>query len=435
MVLGLGVSGRAAVSALLSNRQTVQGVDDQWEQLEDDAEIQALVSQGLQGGSSPSWEGVHRLITSPGVPPEHPVLQEAAQRGVAVIAEVEWGLERLPNRAVAVTGTNGKTTVTELCAHLLRHAGLSATAAGNNGVPICGLDLDAETVLVLELSSFQIDGFSKARFEAAVLLNLSPDHLDRYGTMEVYARSKARLGKLLLDEGVFWVQDRCIEQFPGVFNALPHKSFGCNEAETDAVLLSEGLSLEGVEYILPVEYMAMGKNDRLNVLAALLLCKELGVPLEDCLGGIQSFRKPEHRVEWVASADGVSFFNDSKGTNVEAVIHAIDCMPGPVHLIAGGVDKGGSYEPWLEAFEGRVQQVYLIGEASERIADSLAPHYVSIRCEHLEDALDRACTQAKTGESILLSPGCSSFDQFRNYAHRGTEFKRLVCERLGAEKR
>lgn len=431
VVLGLGKSGRAAASALADRGYDVIAVDDCWGMQSSQHEHRALVDRGVRCGTAIDWTGVDRLVVSPGIPPMHPQLAEARRRGIAVIGEMELGLSLLPNPCVAVTGTNGKTTVTLLCVEMLRAAGISARAVGNIGVPVSSLQVEPEEVLVVELSSFQIDTMHSPRFCAAVLLNLSADHLDRYGSMKAYATSKARLAQLLLPGGPFWVQDQVYQNYPDVFQQANLALFG-NEPSSQLRCDSAACLRWGdTAYPFPEAAGSLSVNDRLNVAAALLLATEVGACPQACLLALLSFRKPEHRVEFVSKSGGVCYFNDSKGTNVDAVIHAVQCVPGTIRLIVGGRDKGGSYQPWLHAFRGRVIKIYAIGEASDRIASSLESEYDVQKCGDLETAIGQILEDVSEGESVLLSPGCSSYDQFQNYEERGRVFKRLLGERLG----
>ena len=429
-ILGLGLSGIAAARKLLSAGASVRAWDDKLatEPLTD--EMQALVNEGLVVDQE-GWMLCDEVVTSPGVPPSHPIYKAAVADSIPICNEVELALRYLPNPCVGVTGTNGKTTVTLLVEHLLRAAGVEARAVGNIGVPLCSLDCKPSEVLVVELSSYQIDTMRSPRLTAGVVLNVTPDHLERYGTMDAYAASKFRLGDLVLPRGDFWVEVDAARTFSNVLGKRRPRLYG----DSPGLGLSVGSATirndRGIEYIFPLGYTPKSKHDRLNCAAALALCLPFIEDPELVLNGLATFSKPEHRLETVACIDGVTYINDSKGTNVAAVLHAIESLPGRLWLIAGGVDKRGSYEPWKAAFAGRVCGVALIGQAAERIRADIGDAVACVDCGSLEEAVVWARGQALEGDSVVLSPGCSSFDMFRSYAHRGDVFKRLVAELEG----
>ncbi len=432
-VLGLGLSGLAAAGKLLEEGAKVKAWDDSLSTRDPSEHLKALLGRGLELDPE-GWMTSDECIVSPGIPPTHPIYAAAVADGIPVSGEVELALRSLPNPCVAVSGTNGKTTVALLAAHLLRSAGVSARAVGNIGVPLCQLDCPPSEVLVIELSSYQIDTMRSPRLSAAALLNITPDHLDRYGSMEAYAASKARLGDLLLPRGEFWVEGETAQLYSSQFSSRKPRLYGCGGG-WDMNVGAESLRTDrGIEYILPLGYRTKSKHDRLNSAAALALCMPFCAEEDGFLRALETFVKPEHRLESVACIDGISYVNDSKGTNVAAVQHAVDSTAGPLWLIAGGVDKGGSYGPWKEAFKDKVQGLALIGEAAARIRSDLGEAMLCHDCDSLADAIEWTRAKARKGDTVLLSPGCSSFDMFRNYAHRGEEFKRLVCELEGVVK-
>lgn len=385
IVLGMGVSGRGAARFLRGRG----------------AEVVCLDRKGGEGilsdrGPIP-WDGVEQLVLSPGIAPHHPVVREAEARGVEVVGEVELAFRFLRNRCVGITGTNGKTTVTLLVAHVLNAVGMKAEPVGNVGTSL----LDAgEGILAIELSSYQLETVRTRRLEAAVILNVTPDHLDRYGSMEAYRAAKARIGEVLLPGGTLWVS-----RDSGI----------------------AGRCFEGnVETISRLDYTIRGRPERQNLEAAYALVAGFGVTVEAFLAAVETFRKPAHRIEWVRTWRGISFYDDSKGTNIDAVRHAVALFDKPIHLLAGGVHKGASYRPWLEALRGKVVRIVAYGEAAELMERELGSEIPVVRRDKFADAFCEIAAGAQEGEIVLLSPGCSSFDQFTDYAHRGAIFQELV---------
>ncbi len=382
LVLGLGKSGLAAALLLKQQGYEVIGID-----------------QKLAEPPPFDWSLISLIVASPGVPPSDLMYQEALKREIEVIGEAELALRSFNQPAVAITGTNGKTTVTLLVAHILNQAGIKARALGNVGDPLATYVLhpDPSEVAVVELSSYQLETLSAQVFDAAVLLNVTPDHLDRYGEMLPYVQAKCRLQNCLKPKGIFYVQARAAEEWH--------------------------------ECLLPEFHLfavQRRSHEQENEEAAWLLCQSFGVTREQFQKGLDSFSKPPHRIEFIDEINGIKFFDDSKGTNLDAVIQAVKVMPGPVILIVGGVDKGASYLAWKEPFSNSVKRLIAFGEAAFKIESELSPYFIVDRVKTLDEALQKAQDSAKAGDCVLLSPGCSSFDQFRDYVHRGEEFQRIV---------
>jgi len=400
LVIGLGISGKGAMALLQHLGWETVGYDDHLPH------------------TFSSWNNIELVVVSPGVPPAHPLVQEAGQRGIETIGEIELACRHLKNRMLGVTGTNGKTTVTLLAAHLLQESGYRAIAVGNVGTPLSMevLAHPPNTLFVTELSSFQIDTMSTRCLEGGVLLNVTPDHLDRYGTIENYAASKLRMQDLLKAEAPFYVYAPTHRQFP----ARSATTYGLTP---DAAWWSEGKTLFYDQK--PVTDVPALKGHNLeNFIAAFVLCSPWGVKSAD----YQTFQKPRHRIEFVREWEGITFFDDSKGTNLDAVMRAVETFTQPLILIAGGVDKGAPYLPWIQSFKGKVTTIFALGEAAEKIEKELGDAFSVNRVATLEQAVWQSAQVAKRGDVVLLSPGCASYDMFRNYAHRGEEFQRLVRE-------
>ncbi|HSX11612.1 MAG TPA: UDP-N-acetylmuramoyl-L-alanine--D-glutamate ligase [Chlamydiales bacterium] len=396
LVIGYGVSGRAAAAFLIQQGYNVVVVDKK-------------KSLGVLPDSDDiPLDGISQVILSPGVPPTHPLVQKALKQNIEVIGEIELGFRNMRNRCFGVTGANGKTTTVLLTTHILNSAGKKARALGNVGDSLTGylIDADPEEILVIELSSFQLETLHVRCLEAAIVLNITPNHLDRYPNMEAYAEAKARIQEC----GKTYVSNQVKEEFGTLF-----KQAELFEKEVD--LLNH------------LSYTQLGMPSKQSVQAAYLICARCGVTNDDFLRGVKSFRKPPHRIEWVAEIDGVSYYNDSKSSNIHSVMHAVERFPGPLVLIIGGVHKGSSYLPWAKSFNGKVRAIVAYGEAAPIMEKELAALFPFQRVEKFAEAVERARREAKVKETVLLSPGCSSYDQFQSYEHRGEEFKRLVKER------
>jgi UDP-N-acetylmuramoylalanine--D-glutamate ligase len=422
LVIGLGKSGRAAYELLLQEGYRVIGTDDNADLLT------KLVSQGIHVDPHPRIEEFDQVVLSPGVPPTHPLYIKARELKKEIIGEAELALSRLQQPCIGITGTNGKTTVTLLTEHILTASGLKARALGNVGTPLTSYKGNDQEIMVVELSSFQLELMKTSVVDIGIILNITPDHLDRYTTMEEYAQAKCRLQNLMKSTGIFWVHQCVVKNFKPLLK-LNYQTYGTDyhcTCWTDRTALRAG---EKIETILPIRYRDLGRHESENVLAAWILCKKFGVSPSAFFAGLETFKKPAHRIEFVATLDGIDYFNDSKGTNIDATIKAVEAMTKNVILIAGGVDKGASYEPWKKSFIGKVKQVFAIGQASARIAQELKPEFEVEIVSTLQDAVECARRRAQAGMSILLSPGCSSYDMFRDYAHRGDEFKKFVLER------
>lgn len=429
LVVGLGISGRSAAEFLLSRGAHVFGTDSNITRIQQNAHVVTLESQGLRIVSEHEAIDVTHfdlLIVSPGVPPTHPLYQAAKRAGIEVIGEIELACRFIKQTVLGITGTNGKTTVTLLVAHVLRKCGRSARALGNMGVPLTSEFIDEKgtrylEIAVVELSSFQLETLHSRVIDAAVVLNITPDHLDRYGNMEEYASSKMHIADCIKTDGALYLEQKCFQEYGYLLACLKPKIYGYS-SDCD-------VSIETFKGLLPLAYTEKPNHDIENLMAAYGLCKEVGITADQFVEAALTFQKPPHRIQFVKASAGVSYYNDSKGTNIDAVIRAVEVMKGPIILIAGGVDKGAPYTPWLEAFVGKVKCICAIGQASVKIQEQLSQQVPVKVFESLEAAVKYAASLAKAGDNVLLSPGCSSYDMFRDYAHRGEEFIRIV-ERL-----
>jgi UDP-N-acetylmuramoylalanine--D-glutamate ligase len=325
-----------------------------------------------------------------------------------VIGEIELGFRHLKNRSFGITGSNGKTTTVLLTTHILNSAGIKARALGNVGESLTGYLIGADPleILVIELSSFQLETLKARKLEIGMILNITPNHLDRYASMQEYAEAKALIQNVSEE---LYISSQVQDEFGILFK-------NANNFE------------KNVELINNLSYTQLGMPSKQSVQAAFLLCKRCGVTDVEFLRGLQTFKKPPHRIEWVAEIDGVSYYNDSKSSNIDSVMHAVERFEGPLVLIIGGLHKGSSYKPWIEKFRGKVRSIIAYGKAAPIMEFELSSHFPFHKVDRFADAVKRAKSEAKKKETVLLSPGCSSYDQFESYEHRGECFKRLVRE-------
>jgi UDP-N-acetylmuramoylalanine--D-glutamate ligase len=405
VVLGLGVSGRSTIRFLLTQGRKIVGVDDS---LSIDKELQEFVDRGVEFSDSTLpqlLDDVEFLVKSPGVPETHGLVIKAKGSSIPVIGDIELVTGMLGNLpCIGVTGTNGKTTVSLLIEHILQCSGKNVKVCGNVGVPITDVVMGSTCDgLVIELSSYQLETLKTPFLDVAVILNITPDHLDRYASFEKYRQAKLKIFSLLNSDGV----------------AIAHDSVSVDNGDR--------LAHYGSHETLPAAVLDVFRlHDLDNIEAAFMVCRKLGLSDDQLLDGLFSFKKPPHRIEFVSSVRGVSYYNDSKGTNVDAVKKAVDVMDGNVVLIAGGVDKGSSYASWKDCFSGKVKMICAIGEAASKLEKQLGSELTIRTFGELDQAIAHAVEVSAPGDNILLSPGCASFDMFRNYQHRGDEFKRIV---------
>ena len=334
-------------------------------------------------------------------------------------------------RVVGVTGTNGKTTTTALVGHIFERAGLTVQVGGNIGRPVLSMVETATpaTWNVLELSSFQLEATQSFRCHVAAVLNVTPDHFDRHRDMRTYVAAKARIlePQKPEDAAVLNFDDAICRDFASLARGRT-VWFSRTRALDEGVWVDGGWIVRDGRRVSSVDLPIRGPHNLENALAATAVAGEAGLPDEAIAAGLKSFRPVEHRLERVRELDGVAYYNDSKATNVDAAIKAIESFDSGLWLILGGRDKGADYTALLEPMKGRVKQVLLIGEAAELIAEQFGDRVELERAGDLAAAVRRAREGAAPGDVVLLSPACASFDQFKSYGHRGREFKRLVEE-------
>jgi UDP-N-acetylmuramoylalanine--D-glutamate ligase len=451
LVVGLARSG-AAIARLLAGRgETVLGVDSgQPEEAEGLEGAGVEVSLGVDG--TRLLDRARTLVKSPGVSQDAPVIAAARERGIEVTGELELAWRSIPNEFCAVTGTNGKTTTTELLGHLYRSAGRPVAVAGNVGTPLASLvgHVDAAATVICETSSFQLEDSSAFSPECAVFINLAPDHLDRHGSLEGYLEAKLRIfaNQGNDDVAVFNGQTpelrgrdlggcaRRVRFCPAVGSSAGFVADVDVGADPDCELsMRGGVIFAGDEPLLRAdELRLLGAHNVENAMAAAAAALASGLPRESVAEGLRSFEGVPHRLERVRELDGVLYVNDSKATNVASALAGIESFAEGVHLIAGGRPKQESFAPLVEAVKARCVACYLIGEAAERLGRELAPAAdagVEIQdCGSLERAVEAASKAAAPGQIVLLSPACASFDAFEDFEARGERFRELV-EALG----
>jgi len=433
LVVGLARSGQAAARLLTERGETVRGVDSGNPQ-EAGRLSEAGVEVFLESDGLALLEGTRTVVKSPGVPREAPVIAAALERGIDVVGELELAWRALPNRFLAVTGTNGKTTTVELLGHVYRGAGEPVAVAGNVGTPLSELvgQVEPDATVICEASSFQLEDTSFFAPECAVILNLAPDHLDRHGDLQSYLAAKLRIfaNQGNDDVAVFNADD---PELSGIdLGGCARRLAFCSGAGPDCeVALAEGTIFYDGEPLLAVDELGLfGEHNVDNAMAAAAAALSMGIDREAVREGLRSFAGVPHRLEQVAEIDGVRFVNDSKATNVASAVVGIRAFESGVHLILGGSEKGEPFAPLLEPVRERCAAAYLTGDTAGRLAAELAPAAAAgvalRRCEDLEDAVGRAAAAAAPGEVVLLSPACASFDAFENFERRGERFRAIV---------
>jgi UDP-N-acetylmuramoylalanine--D-glutamate ligase len=434
LVVGVGKSGVAAARLLATHGAFVAIADDKDEaSLADRLHGLAGVPQErfLGGLREEAFRGRDLIVVSPGVPLSTPALAAARGRGVETIGEVELAARFVDEPLLGVTGTNGKSTTTALTAHLLQAAGKKVFAGGNLGDPLSnrvlqGGKLDAT---VCELSSYQLEGIAELRCAAATVLNVTPDHLDRYSSLDAYAAAKERIfqNQKPGDSAVLNLADARVAKMrtvPGV----ERRGFdprGRNAQAAGSVRAKGILAVDGAEYDLRAKSLR-GAHNAENALAALLLARHLGAPPWALQQGLDSYPGLPHRLEPIRTVDGVEWVNDSKATNVDSVEKSLSAFDQRVILIMGGRGKGAPYAPLRPLLQGRVSALLTIGEEAARIAEELGDLAPVTACGDLRTAVAQARKLARSGDTVLLSPACASYDQFRNFEDRGDQFKTLV---------
>ena len=440
LVVGSGISGIGAVEALyhagaralLFDENEKLNIEDVRAKIKPDIEVDIVI------GALPEEEKarIELVVLSPGVPTDTAFVEEFRKRGVKIWGEIELAYELGRGMVIAITGTNGKTTTTTLVGEIMAAHCKDVDVVGNIGNPytLTALDATEETVTVAEISSFQLETIERFKPQVSAILNITPDHLNRHHTMDNYAAAKEAVCKNQTQDEV------CVLNYENSYT----RAFGerCPARVvwfSSERRLEEGFYLEGEEIFQAKD----GVSERLmnihdmqlvgicnveNVMAAMAITLSCGVPMEEILSVVRSFHPVEHRIEVVATKRGVDYYNDSKGTNPDAAIQGIRAMDRPTVLIGGGYDKQSEYDEWIEAFEGKVKCLVLIGQTRERIAECARKHGLQdiVLADTFEEAFAVCVEKAQPGDAVLLSPACASWGMFPNYEVRGQRFKEMV---------
>lgn len=442
LVIGTGISGVGAAKLLcavgacplLFDENEKLTVDEVRKKLPEGVETEIIIGSL----SEDVKRGIEIVVPSPGVPVDTAFVEGFREMGVPVLGEIELGYLFSKGKLVAITGTNGKTTTTSLVGQIMKEYYGNVFVVGNIGNPYTesALKADESTVTVAEISSFQLETTDCFQPQVSAILNITPDHLNRHHTMENYVAVKERIAAKQTAGEV------CVLNYEDGYT----RDFG-NRCPAKAVFFSskrkleEGLYLDGEDICMAQDGREMrlmnihemnlvGMCNVENVMAAIAISMHMQVPMENILDTVKRFKAVEHRIEFVATKGGVDYYNDSKGTNPDAAIQGIRAMSKPTILIGGGYDKGSAYDEWIEAFDGKVKYLVLIGQTADKIEACARNHGMEaekiLRAENFEEAL-RTCTErAKTGDAVLLSPACASWGMFANYEVRGQMFKDYV---------
>lgn len=440
LVVGTGISGLGAVEALC-RVGAVPVLFDANDKLDRES-VRERFSPGVEAevilGELPAQtaEEVSLVILSPGVPTDTEFVQDFRDRGIQIWGEIELAYRIGRGRVVGITGTNGKTTTTSLVGEIMSAHCRHVDVVGNIGNPytLTALEAAEDTVTVAEISSFQLETVEQFRPDVSAILNVTPDHLNRHHTMENYAAAKEAIAANQTGE------QTCVLNYENGYT----RDFGdrCPARVvwfSSACRLEEGFYLDGEEIcqskdgettrLMNIHDMNLvGMCNVENVMAAIAITQAMGVPMETILSVVRQFKAVEHRIEFVATKRDVDYYNDSKGTNPDAAIQGIRAMSKPTVLIGGGYDKQSEYDEWIEAFDGKVKCLVLIGQTREKIADCARKHGVEniVLADSFEEAFEVCVNQAKPGDAVLLSPACASWGMFPNYEVRGRLFKELV---------
>lgn len=438
LVVGTGISGIAAVKLLSekgANIVLLEG-NDKLTASEIENKYDADLNIKLIIGELPEecMETLNLAVLSPGVPIDIPMVNAIREKGIQIIGEVELAYECARGQLLAITGTNGKTTTTALVGEIMKAAKESVFVVGNIGMPYTGYALETteDSVTVAEISSFQLETIQDFKPDVSAVLNISPDHLNRHYTMENYIRTKMDIAKnqgadeccvlnyedeelrrqaeMLSVPVVYFSSRRELEQ--GVY--LKGDTIYYRDGDTQEVCKTSELHL-------------LGTHNYENVMAAVAITRKAGVPMDVIRDAVKKFVAVEHRIEYVTEKNGVKYYNDSKGTNPDAAIKAIEAMVRPTVLIGGGYDKDATFDAWIDAFEGKVKSLILMGATKEKIAKACENKFDKITfVESLQEAVETASQQAQPGDAVLLSPACASWDMFTSYEQRGALFKEYV---------
>lgn len=424
LVLGLAKSGVGAIHLLRSAGAKVTGSDSR--KLTDLPDVQKLVKNSeisFTPDRETTLDHIDSIIVSPGIPLTHAIIQAAKHRGIPVYGEIELASEYLRGPILGITGSNGKTTTTAMVGHILKAAGVPCQVGGNIGFAATDMIATATFLQwnVLELSSFQLETIDRFHPQIASVLNVTPNHLDRHGTLDLYAAAKGNIFRNQRS-GDWAVQNAGNSISSGYTTAARVARFG-----GDAASINGGnIELFG-KALMPISAVQLpGQHNLENVMAAATMASLAGASHQAIAESVATFNGVRHRLEFIREFRGVRFYNDSKATSVDATLKAVEALSGPLWVILGGLDKGGSYMPLAGPLKQKAKSALLIGSAAPIIEKELSAHVSLDNCGTLETAIHSAVNQAQPGDTVLLAPACASYDQFKSYEHRGDMFRKLV---------
>lgn len=422
VVVGMARSGVAAVELLLEKGEQVRAVDQN--------PSQASVPIPVEPQTAAAFADADLIVLSPGVPPGVDVVEAARRRGAKVIGDLELAGWFMQGDIIGITGANGKTTTTALTGHILKSSGIPAQVGGNIGTPPASMVSTSRAGQwnVLELSSFQLETTQTFRARIGAALNVTPDHLDRHYTLENYIEAKARLfvNQRPGDFCVLNADDPVCRSYSGRGAGSPVWFSATQAVSPGAWLDGDRIMLEGEPLMPAAEVPLRGIHNVENTMAAAAIARLAGATHAQIRAAVITFPGVEHRLEFVRELDGVAWYNDSKATNVDASLKAIQAFPGGLWIILGGKDKNSDYGVLAGPLQAKAHAALLIGAAAGKIEAQLRGAVPLIRCETIGAAVEEAHARARRGDTVLLAPACASYDQFENFEHRGREFKRLV---------
>lgn len=441
LVVGSGKSGVAAVNLLSSKGSKIILLEGNINVKKEDimSKFDEEVKFTLIIGDLPEevMNKIDIAVLSPGVPTDLPFVITMQEKGIPIWGEIELAYRCGAGKLYAITGTNGKTTTTALTGEIMKECYKDVYVVGNIGMPYTEYadNMTEDSVTVAEVSSFQLETIHKFRPDVSAILNITPDHLNRHHTMECYIQTKARIAQNQTSDQVCVLnyEDKYLRE---IAEKIPADVFWFSSEH----ILERGIWLEGDDIIycdkerIPVctihDMKLLGKHNYENVMAAVAIAMHAGVPIECIRNAVKNFNAVEHRIEYVREVNGVKYYNDSKGTNPDAAIKAVEAMIRPTIVIGGGYDKESTYEEWIASFEGKVKCLILLGETRDKIAKTArkAGFTNIIMVDSLEEAVKESSRQAEDGDAVLLSPACASWDMFKSFEERGTLFKKYVNE-------
>lgn len=447
LVFGSGISGEAASRLLLREGASVLLYDgndnlDRDELAErigggENQDLKIVLGNLSEGQAAEMLDGLSLAVLSPGVPVDLPLVEQMKEQGIPVWGEIELAYSVGKGDVLAITGTNGKTTTTSLLGEIMKNCRESTFVVGNIGNPYTSVaaETSEDSVIVAEMSSFQLETIHKFRPKVSAILNITPDHLNRHHTMEAYIAAKERIAENQTPDDVCVLnyEDEVTRKFGE--NISPQVLYFSSRRK-----LNRGVYLDGEDIICDVDekirvcsindLSILGTHNHENAMAAVAMAYAYGVPMDIIRKTLKEFQGVEHRIEFVAEKNGVLYYNDSKGTNPDAAIKGIQAMNRPTVLIGGGYDKDSSYDEWIEAFDGKVKKLVLLGATREKIAQTARRLGFSdiVMADSFEEAFEKCVEYAEPGDAVLLSPACASWGMFKNYEERGDKFKELVNE-------